>query len=406
MSTYQYKAIDESGKAIEGEFSGKTRDELEKYFVSNALRPLRVLEKRPGLDLSKEWKKISTKRLRDVDLIAFTRQFSAAYGAGLSIPQTLDILRAQVTHKGFQEALVNISTEIRAGKTLTEAFKPHPNYFDDHYIAILRIGELSGNLDEVLNYAASMLEKRLSHKERLKATFLYPKIVLGVIGITIGVILVFVIPQFVTFYSKFDAALPLPTQILVNSSTLVVRYGWYGLGAFFIFLPFIKKILRKPSVQYWIDRRFLKLPILGPTFLKIDLTQFCVTFSLLLRAGVRVTEAVEVAIESMSNAYLKKEMRVIIPTLERGGTFVEAMEILPFIPKLLVSMLGIGEQAGALENLLEKIAALYDNETEMTLKKLPTLLEPLILSFLFGLVLLVALAVYLPMWRMSSVVLK
>ena len=344
------------------------------------------------------------KKLYQTELIAFTRQFAAAYGAGLAVADILDLLGKQSKHDAFRECLASISQLIRSGKGMTESFMKFPRFFDSTYLAILNSGEISGNLDTTLNYSASLMEKKMMHRERLNATLLYPKLVLGMISLTGAIVVIFVIPQFAKLYDKFEAELPLPTLILVGFAEIVKAYWWACLALVPIIFVGIQYLKRNAKFMLWWDEKLLKLPILGETFLKMELTHFCTTFALLLRSGVKITNSTQIAIDGMRNSYLRSQMGVIIPTLEEGGSLADALARVPVIPPLMSSMIAIGEESGTLEHLLDRVSSLYDNETEMMLKKLPTLLEPIILSGLFVLVLLLALAVYLPMWKMAQLI--
>jgi type II secretory pathway component PulF len=421
MPSYAYKALDARGKIIEGQLNVADQAEVERYFLESELTPVRIEEQtggraepvaatlRAAAGKTRPWwlPRFDFKRkLLDNELIAFTRQFAAAYGAGIPVFDILALLSGQARHLRFRAALEEIRVMIREGKGLTESFACFPDFFDKTYLSILNAGEVSGNLDNTLNYSSGLMEKKLLHREKLKSTLLYPKLVLGMIGITATVVVIFVIPQFAKLYDKFDAELPLPTLMLVALADYVKKY-WWTLPAFvppiFVLVQYLK---RHEDFMLWWDEMVLKLPILGITFLKMELTHFCTTFALLLRSGIKITDATQISIEGMRNSFLRREMLTIIPTLEGGGTLASALANVPVVPALMSSMIAIGEESGTLEELLDKVSQLYDNETELMLKKLPTLLEPIILGFLFVLVFCLALAVYLPMWRMASLVRK
>jgi len=403
MKRFAYKAIDTGGKTVEGEVDALNEKDLESYFMKSSLTPLKVGEKKEGGESILYMFQARMKRkLFESELIAFTRQFAAAYGAGIPVGRALDLLASQTAHPLFQEALLSISRKVQDGMGLTETFEKYPRFFDKTYTAILHSGEISGNLDDVLNYSANLLEKKLLHKERIRSTFLYPKLVIGMIGITMTVVIIFVIPQFSKLYEKFEAPLPLPTLMMVSLSNFVTTYWWLG----FVIVPSIMygvSLLKKnENFMLWLHQRFVGMPLFGSTFLKIELTHFCTTFALLLRSGIKITDAVYIAINSMKNTFLKKELTQIIPTIEQGGTLADGLGKVKCVPALMSSMIAIGEETGTIETLLDRVSQLYDHETDLMLKKLPTLLEPIVLGFLFCLVFMLALAVYLPMWKMAS----
>jgi len=403
MTRFNYKVMDTSGRTYEGTFDGVGEQELEAYFLKNDLTPLSVKVQK-GKGTQTRLPVFFSRSLVDTEVIAFTRQFAAAYGAGLPVASTLDLLAAQSGLPPFREALVKISNQIKAGSNLTRAFGGNPQYFDETYLACLGAGEATGNLDTVLAYAASLLEKRYAYREKLKATFLYPKLVFAMIALTALVILLFVIPQFAKLYNRFGAKLPLPTRLLIAIGNGVHAYWWLLPLAIPVFF-YMRAVARKNrAIVLWWHRQQLAVPLFGPTGLKAEMGHFCTTFSLLLRSGIKITEATEIAIKSLRNRFLQSRLEAVGPALESGGTLAGALEKASVTPPLMISMIRLGEEAGKLDELLERVAALYENETDMMLKKIPTLLEPVILGVLFVLVLLLALAVYLPLWRMSALI--
>jgi len=247
---------------------------------------------------------------------------------------------------------------------------------------------------------------KMLHKERIKGAFLYPKIVISVIGVTMLVIITYVIPQFAKLYKKFNAELPLATRFLIGLSNFVQEYWWVAVLVVPLAVYGLKKFIQQDKVKLYLHEKYVKIPVFGNLLLKGELSYFCTTFALLVRAGINVLEATQMAIDGIKNVYMRNKLQLIIPTVEQGGSIREAMDKIEFIPPLLASVVAVGEKTGTLDQLLDRVASLYDNETDLMLKKLPTLMEPLILVCLFGLVLFIALAVYLPMWKMSSLVRK
>lgn len=406
MRKFAYKAMDTTGRAVEGQLEVEAPAQVDEFFLEKDLTPLRVEEmKSEGATALFETIKYHFKRkLFETELIAFTHQFAAAYGAGISVPRILSMLSKQMTHKPFRDSVENISDQIESGKGLTDAFQKYPAYFDATYLAILSTGEASGNLDKVMDYAAGLLEKKMIHSERIKSTLLYPKLVVGAIFFTLIIMMIFVVPQFQKMYERFGGDLPLPTKILIGLSQFCQSYWWVGLIAAIPAYIGLQKLKANEPVMLWVHERLLKIPIFGPLFLKVELTHFCTTFALLMRSGIRVTEATEISVRGMRNTYFRKRLSVIVPHLEEGGTVSGALEKVDVVPPLMSSMVSVGEEAGTLDSLLDKVAVLYESDTEMMLKRLPTLLEPIILATLFLLVLGLAIAIYLPMWKLSSLV--
>lgn len=396
MKHYAYKARDSQGKAIEGFFEALDLESAENYFRKTNLIPISYAETQAHARFLREGK------VPDTDTIAFTRQLAAAYGAGLSVTNSLDLLARQCPHKTFKRALETISSKIQQGCGLTESFSEHPQFFDRSFLSILKSGEITGKLDIVLDYASSLLETRLLHKERIRSALLYPKLVIGMIGITLLVVITYVIPQFAKLYERFQTQLPLPTRILIGLGELV-RHGWWvGVLLIPICIFLWRQLRRHEKFMLALHEKSLKFPILGPLFLKIELSHFCTSFSLLLRAGIPIQEATQTSVNGIKNLALRRDFGKIVPTIEEGGSVSQALGHIKSVPPLMSSIIQLGEESGKLDELLERLAFLYDNETKLVLQRLPTLLEPIILSILFVVVLFLALAVYLPMWKMSG----
>jgi MSHA biogenesis protein MshG len=408
MKNFAYKALNAQRQTVEGEMNVESEKDLQSFFLQHKLTPLKIAEKKPSafktfkIGIDNWWRR----KLFETELIMFTRQFAAAYGAGLSVARALEILSRQTSHPNFKRALEEITARIQAGKSVVDAAAGFPEFFDETYIAMLTSGELTGNLDTVLSYLAGLLEKKLQHRERIRSTLLYPKIVVGMIAITVIVVLIFVIPRFKIIFDKFESQLPLPTRILLSASEYFLQYWWTGLIIVPAMIYGIEMLKRKPAFMLWIHTQMLGIPFMGVTFLKIELTHFCTTFALLMRSGIRITDATTISIKAMRNTFLRQELGIILPTIEQGGSLQSAIAKVSVIPPLMSSMMAMGEESGTLDTLLDRIAKLYEEETEQLLKKLPTFLEPIILSILFCMVLFLALAVYLPMWKMASLIKK
>jgi MSHA biogenesis protein MshG len=408
MKHYLYKAMNAQRQTVEGDTYVEERKDLDKFFLERHLMPLKVEEERINhfSAIKRAFDVWWNKKLFETELITFTRQFAAAYGAGIPVAATFELLAGQAGHTQFKTVLLQIARSIQAGKGLVESIAAHPHFFDNTYRAMLLSGEVTGNLDTVLNYVANLLEKRKAHRERIASTLLYPKIVVFFIGVCMVVVLTFVIPQFKKIFDKFEAELPMPTRILMGASDIFVQYWW----ALFLVIPlyiFLQEYLkRREDFMLFFHEQLLAIPLMGTIFLKAELTHFCTTFAILLRAGIKVTDSAATSISALSNSYLKNELKAIIPTVEQGGTLTKAIGAIRVVPPLMTSMIMVGEQSGSLDILLERVAKLYDEESEALLKKLPTFLEPIILSFLFVMVLFLALAVYLPMWKMASIIKK
>ena len=401
MKNYAFKARERTGKSVNGTIQAEDEKGLDSYFSENNLIPISVEETEETAEKTSPFANFGKKKVSDMELIAFTRQLAAAYGAGVSVSRALEVLAAQSSPQ-LREKLEVIRLRIEEGHGLRESFGEYPELFNRTYLSIVRSGEATGQLDKVMDFAAVLLERKMMFNEKLKSAFLYPKLVVGMIGITLIVIMTVVVPQFVQIFGKFKTELPLPTKILMLASNFFQGYWWamilVAIGAWIGW----KKLQQNEQFMIRFTKFQLKLPMIGHILAKVELANFCTTFSLLLKAGLDVKQTTEISVEGINNAYIRHEFGNIVPTIERGGTLSDALDGLPLIPPLLCAMLKVGEESGSIDELLARLARLYEAETDIALKKLPTLLEPVILSSLFAIVLFLAIAVYLPMWRMAS----
>lgn len=406
MKKFAYKAFDAKGQPVVGQLEVNDRREIDAFFIEKSLIPVRVAEQKTAFlnDWLRDLSLNFNRKLFDNEVIAFTRQFAAAYSAGIAVPRALKMLSEQLSHPRLKQVLAETAGKIEQGKGLTESFRAFPQCFDGTFLAIMNSGEISGNLDQMLNYAAGLLERRLVNRERIKSTFLYPKLVVGMLIIAVVILLIFVIPQFAKLYDRFHAQLPLPTRALIGLAEVCKAYWW--VGALFVPALIVLSIYlrNRQDFMLWLHEKWIHLPIFGSLIIKIELAQFCTTFAVLLRSGIKVTYAAESAADGIKNTFLRQKFQSITPHLEHGGTVSGALEQIDIVPALVASMVTMGEESGNLESLLDKVNALYENEIDLVLKRLPTLIEPIILSVLFALVLGLGVAIYLPLWKMSSLV--
>lgn len=402
MPKYIYKATDRSGKIFEGYFDGEYEDDVLKFINSQGLIPISVRESSSIINIKDLSKKFTTISKRE--LILFSTQLATMLKARLPITRSLRAIVIQTRNKRFRAALEDIVSLIEKGRTFYNSLALYPEFFDDIYIATVQIGEISGNLSEILFKLAESLEKEEDLKQKIKNATLYPKMVIGAIILAVIILITFVIPKFANLYRGFNTELPLPTRILIAISDFFTKY-WYLLlfiafGLIIIYL--LLKNTRKGREIY--DPLLMRIPIIGEIVIKIIMARFSRFFSLLFSSGVVVTNILDLMQKVMGNVVFEKKISNIKTDILGGISLGEAIGRTGIFTPLTLEMINIGEETGSLDEMLKKVSEFYESELDHTIKNLTTLIEPVLLIFIFAMVLFLALSVFLPMWDMVKFV--
>jgi len=401
MSSFRYKARDRSGQLITGEIEGENRWIIQQALVNQDLFPLSVQPK--SFEFS--WRSLKIRKLKLKDLATFTRQFQMMFAVGTPMDRILAILERQTRHPGLKESLQKINQDVSAGLRLSEAFAKHSDYFSPFYTSMLAVGESGGILDKILTEIASILQKEHRIQAQVRSATLYPKLVAGTLVLMTIFLLIFVIPTFQEFYTNYSAKLPWQTELLVQTSRLFTHY-WYLICSAAVVLFYGWKRFRKtPRGQHWVATLWLKLPIFGRLRRLIMNARFGHRISVLYRSGLPLSEALDIVADTMDYPKYAEEVRALRQAIHQGQSLSSAMEDKSFFTPMLIEATAVGEQTGKLDETLETTAHFYDEEVDDMLKTLSTLIEPILLFLIFGLIALVALAVYLPVWNLTRVIL-
>lgn len=403
MPTFYYRARDKTGKLVSGEVEAVSANELKEGLFREDMIPLLVREMRTG-SLSLERITSLFKRVKHEDLMMFTRQFYTLFKAGVSMETILGSMTRQVKSDLLKNALIRIKADVAAGSTLSQAFSRHPRVFDELYVSMIAAGEEAGILEDVLRQLSMLLEKDFEIKKGVKNAMLYPKIVVTVLVLAIAFLMTYVIPQFTKFYGHYGAELPLPTLILITASNVVRRYWYIVLGVLGLAGFLFARYYRTKTGRLKIDAFRLKMPVFGPLNEKVAAARFSRILAALYRSGLHMPRCLEVVASVIGNEAFAREVREVKDDIQKGSTLSESMSRRKYFPDIMVETAAVGEKAGALDELLTTIADHYDLEVSYTVRNLTTLLEPLLLIGIFGMVLLLALAIFLPIWNMSSVI--
>jgi type IV pilus assembly protein PilC len=342
--------------------------------------------------------KVSTK-----DIVIFTRQLSTMIDAGLPLVQGLEILEKQQSNPTFKKALGEIRSDVESGSTLSDSMRKHPKIFDDLFNNMIEAGETGGILDTILTRLSVFMEKSLVLKKKIKGALTYPTVCLAISILILIVILVFVVPVFQSMFEGFGHSLPLPTLIVVAMSEFFKANFIYIFIGFFILSMIVKKIYNTERGRILMDKAALRSPIFGQLLRKVAVSKFTRTLSTMLSAGVPILEALQVVARTAGNKVIEQAVFRVGDSIAEGRPIAEPLEESGVFPNMVVQMINVGESVGALDSMLEKIADFYDEEVDQAVENLTAMIEPFMMVFLGGLIGGIVVAMYLPIFKLSSV---
>ena len=400
MPTFAFSGRTRGGETINGERAGDTMDA-----VVAALRREQILVTRitPAKAAAADApKKFKAKAPSAKSLAVFTRQFSVMIDAGLPLVQCLDILGTQEDDKNFGAVILQVRTDVEGGMSLADAMKRHPKVFDALFSNMIAAGEAGGILDGILKRLAGYIEKNVKLKGQVKSAMVYPIAVIVIAGVVVGAILWKVIPTFANLFAGLGAELPLPTRIVIAASNALVAYMPVIIIAGGAISYGFKRYYATEAGRYKIDAIVLKLPIMGAVLKKIAVARFCRTMSTLLASGVPILDGLEITAKTAVNAIIEEAIMKTRKSIERGETIAAPLKQTAVFPPMVVQMIGVGEATGALDTMLSKIADFYEEEVDAAVAGLLTLLEPLMIALLGGVVGGIVIAMYLPIFGLIS----
>jgi len=401
MPTYVFKGQNRLNEIVSGERVADNREALRQALRREQITLMSVKEKGREIGIPKLAGK---RKVKSKDLAIFTRQFSVMIDAGLPLVQCLDILSQQQQNKYFQQVLAQVRQDVEEGSTLANAMSRHPKVFDQLYANMVEAGETGGILDLILQRLSTFIEKIVKLKRDVVSALIYPAAVILLAIAAIAVIMIVVIPQFQNIFLGLlgpGEPLPLPTRIVVGISNFLA--GWGGLGILVGIIAAavgLKIYYKTPKGRKVIDTILLKVPILGPIFLKIGMARFSRTLSTLLSSGVPILQSLDITAKTAGNVVIEEAILAIRGAVEQGKSFVEPLRASEIFPHMVAQMVGIGEQTGALDAMLGKIADFYEQEVDSAIANLMTLIEPALIGFLGVTIGSIVVAMYLPMFTL------
>ena len=393
MAIYNYKARDRHGKLIAGRIESVSPISAEKQIEELKLIPISVEESASFSwgDFFPVFQSISKK-----DVIVFSRQLATLYQSGVPLTKSLDSLMEFARNKKFKEILAEIKRDVESGQTLSKSFAKHPKVFSEIYVNMVEVGETSGLLYDILVRLALLMEKDMAVRAKVKSATFYPKIVVSAIIIAVVILVGFVIPKFAMLYKSFNVPLPLETRILVAISNFFVSYWYIVLIASAALFAGVKFYLNSSAGRLWWDEHKLKIPIFGSIFYKSMMSQFTRIFGLLFQSGLPVNRAFELIRNAVNNKFFTNKIDEIQSDVTRGESITNSFKNSKIFSGIIIQMVSVGEETGHIDEMLGKVADYFDEDLDHQLSMLQASIEPVLLTIIFGMVLFLALAIYLP----------
>jgi len=343
-------------------------------------------------------------KVKEKDVVVFCRIFSTMINAGLPLIQCLDLLAQQEQNKTFKEIIKKVKEDVESGASLTEALKKHPDVFDELFINLIAAGEAGGILDIILGRLSAYMEKAMKLKSQVKGAMTYPAAVLVISMGVVALLLIKVIPVFKKMFEGMGGELPGPTQFLVNASEFAQSYWWVMIGILVAIVVAFGRFYKTEKGRWSIDSLLLKAPIFGPLLKKVAVAKFSRTLSTMMNSGVPILEGLNIVSKTAGNVVVEAALIKTRQNISEGRTIAEPLSETGIFPPMVVQMIAVGEATGALDTMLSKIADFYDDEVDAAVGAMTALLEPIMMVFLGGVVGGMIIAMYLPIFKMASVV--
>jgi type IV pilus assembly protein PilC len=401
MGKFAWEGVTRSGQSLKGEMEAPSLEVVMAQLRRQGIQPGKVKERGKGLDIDLKIPgfepKVTTK-----DLVVFTRQFATMIDAGLPLVQCLDILGKQQENKTFKKILLQVKEDVESGSTFADALKKHPKAFDDLYVNLVAAGEVGGILDTILARLAAYIEKALKLKKKVKSAMTDPATIVGIAVVVIAVILVFVIPSFEKLFADFGGSLPAPTQFVINLSNIIQRYILVFIGGFMVASWAIKRYYKTPAGRLQMDTLFLRLPVVGVLIRKVAVAKFSRTLGTMISSGVPILDGLDIVAKTAGNKVVENAVYKVRQSISEGKTIAEPLQQSGVFPSMVCQMITVGEQSGAIDTMLNKIADFYDDEVDDAVGNLTAMMEPLLMLFLGTTVGGLVIAMYLPIFKLAG----
>jgi len=398
MPLFSYSAMDVAGRTVNGRLEADNLDAVRLKLSELRYHVLNIKEAQAKRSLNERLSNMQKVKLRE--LVLFSRQFATMIDAGLSVVKCLDILQQQSKDVKLREVIGQVKHDVGSGASLTDAISRHPRVFSALYINMIRSAEAGGILDQVLDRLAGFLEKEQEMRSKVKSAMMYPCVVLAFATLMLIALLMFVLPKFKEIFESMQLKLPVTTSVMLNFSEYVKSYWWAGIIAVIgLFIAF-KLYCATPKGAYNVDAAKLKIPVMGELLLKTAVSRFARTFGTLIASGVPVLRALEIVVDTSGNRVVSAAINQARSSVKEGEKISTPLFATKLFPVMVTQMISVGEETGRLDQMLSKVSDFYDAEVDATLKGLTSLIEPLMIVGLGGIVGFIAVSVISPIYQL------
>ena len=400
MPIYKWEGKTSKGVLKKGEMEAPGEAAVRIHLRQQNIIPTKIASKGKEIKINLPFRK----KVKQRAIAVFTRQLATMIDAGLPLVQSLEVLSSQQDHKVFKNIIREIREDVEGGSTFAGALKKHPLTFNELYTNLVVAGEEGGILDNILTRLANYIEKAEALKKKVKSALVYPATIVGVAIIVVIILMIFVIPVFETLFKSAGQTLPLPTLIVLTLSKLIKRYVIIFIPAVILLFYLFKKYYQSDGGKALVDRLLLKLPVFGPLFQKISVARFSRTLGTLVSSGVPILDGLSIVSKTSGNRTIETAILNARSSIREGETIAEPLNRSGIFPPMVIQMISVGESTGALDSMLAKIADFYEEEVDVAVANLTSLLEPFLMVFLGVVIGGVVISMYLPIFQMASAV--
>ncbi|MGD8330043.1 MAG: type II secretion system F family protein [Acidobacteriota bacterium] len=397
MAKFQWEGVNRAGQSASGVMVADDADAVSAALRRQRIRATKIAPASSGFQLN-----LFKRRIDQQTVSIFTRQFSVMIDAGLPLVQCLEILATQADDAAFNTILEAVRRDVEGGSTLADAMRQHESAFSELYCNMVAAGEAGGILDVILRRLADYLEKAVKLKAAVRSASIYPSIIISVAVIVVFIILWKVIPTFASLFAGLGAQLPLPTRIVVGASNFVAAYSLFVFGGIIVSFIALRQYYRTDSGEKVIDGMVLQLPVIGMIMRKIAVARFCRTLGTLVASGVPILDGLEITAKTAGNRIVKDSVMETRKSIEAGKSIAKPLEATKVFPPMVTQMIAVGEETGALDTMLSKIADFYEDEVDTAVDNLMSLLEPVMIVFLGVVIGGIVVSMYLPMFDLIN----
>ena len=410
MPFFAYKGRNARGELMQGVLEGADSGAVADQLFGTGVTPIEINVTTKAVTSAGDeqgwWEKLTEKRVTSMDVQLFSRQLYTLLKSGVPIMRGLAGLQESAISPAFGRIIKDLRESLDSGRELSSAMRRHPEAFNNFYLSMVRVGEMTGRLEEVFLRLFDHLEFERDMKNRVKEATRYPSFVIFAMAAAMVIVNIFVIPQFVKVFASFHAKLPLMTRILIGTSEFTVRYWPLMLVMLVLTVLGVRAWIGTGKGRYTWDMRKLKIPIAGKIILKGTMARFARSFSLSSKSGVPIVQALTVVSQTVDNAYLAARIEQMRDGVERGESILRTSVAAGVFTPIVLQMIAVGEESGSLDDLMDEIAEMYEREVDYELKTLSAQIEPILITFLGVMVLVLALGIFLPIWDLGNAALR